>query len=183
MNVSMSPTELAGSPLHRNQPVSASRRPVQGICYAKGRGPGLRRGAGGPAWQTRCCHDEPGQTREGGGCSRPGAGPAAFPSAAPDAARAFDPASGRLADPRDSAATHPDRRRPAVMNSAFGTSADRYGVEGVVGVRAITHYAGRFFSPVYGYCEWKRGLHTASCAIGCMTVPGDRHQGCGSQNA
>ena len=66
-----------------------------------------------------------------------------------------------------------------MTNSFFETFADHYGIEGLVGVRAITHYAGRFFSPVYGYCEWKRGLHRASCAIGCITVPGDRHQGCG----
>ena len=52
-------------------------------------------------------------------------------------------------------------------------------IEGLLGVRAIVHFAGRFFSPVYGHCEWTRGVQQASCAIGCHTVPGDRHQGCG----
>ncbi len=65
------------------------------------------------------------------------------------------------------------------MNGPFETFAEYYSIEGLVGVRAITHYAGRFFSPVYGYCEWKRGILRASCAIGCLTVPGNRHQGCG----
>ena len=61
----------------------------------------------------------------------------------------------------------------------FETFAEHYGIEGIVGVRAITYYGGRFFSPVYGYCEWHRETQTAKCAIGCGTVPGDRHQGCG----
>jgi len=66
-----------------------------------------------------------------------------------------------------------------MLNSVFETFAEHYGIEGLVGVRAITHYAGRYFSPVYGYCEWKRGIQRASCAIGCTTVPGEQHQGCG----
>ena len=66
-----------------------------------------------------------------------------------------------------------------MIGPAFETLAEHFGIEGLVGVRAITHYAGRFFSPVYGYCEWKRGVQTANCAIGCATVPGERHQGCG----
>jgi hypothetical protein len=66
-----------------------------------------------------------------------------------------------------------------VINPAFETFAEHFSIEGLLGVRAITHYARRFFSPVYGYCEWKRGAQTANCAIGCATVPGERHQGCG----
>ena len=62
------------------------------------------------------------------------------------------------------------------MNHAF---ADELGVTGVVGVRAIVYFAGRFYSPVYGHCEWTRGKQSASCAIGCSMVPSDRHQGCG----
>jgi hypothetical protein len=50
---------------------------------------------------------------------------------------------------------------------------------GVVGVRAIVFFGGRFYSPVYGHCEWTRGLQAASCAIGCSSVPSDQHQGCG----
>ena len=66
------------------------------------------------------------------------------------------------------------------MNKPAGYSlvAD-LGVTGVLGVRAIVSFAGRFYSPVYGHCEWTRGLQRASCAIGCTVVPGDRHQGCG----
>jgi hypothetical protein len=56
---------------------------------------------------------------------------------------------------------------------------EQFGVTGIVGVRAIVYFAGRFYSPVYGHCEWNRGVQTASCAIGCVTVPSDRHQGCG----
>jgi hypothetical protein len=60
-----------------------------------------------------------------------------------------------------------------------GYLADQYGINGVVGVRAIVYFAGRFYSPVYGHCEWNRGVQAASCAIGCASVPSDRHQGCG----
>ena len=52
-----------------------------------------------------------------------------------------------------------------MINPGFETFAEHFGIEGLVGVRAITHYAGRFFSPVYGYCEWKRGVQAANCAI------------------
>jgi hypothetical protein len=57
--------------------------------------------------------------------------------------------------------------------------AEEFGITGVVGVRAIVYFAGRFYSPVYGHCEWTRGKQSASCAIGCSMVPSDRHQGCG----
>lgn len=53
------------------------------------------------------------------------------------------------------------------------------GITGLVGVRAIVYFAGRFYSPVYGHCEWTQGKQTAGCAIGCTTVPSERHQGCG----
>jgi hypothetical protein len=53
------------------------------------------------------------------------------------------------------------------------------GLTGLVGVRAIVSFAGRFYSPVYGHCEWTRGMQQASCAIGCTNVPGDHHLGCG----
>lgn len=53
------------------------------------------------------------------------------------------------------------------------------GITGLVGVRAIVYFAGRFYSPVYGHCEWTPGKQSASCAIGCAHVPSDRHQGCG----
>jgi hypothetical protein len=62
------------------------------------------------------------------------------------------------------------------MTRAF---AEEVGLTGVVGVRAIVYFAGRFYSPVYGHCEWTRGKQSASCAIGCSLVPSDRHQGCG----
>ena len=62
------------------------------------------------------------------------------------------------------------------LNTAFVEEA---GITGLVGVRAIVYFAGRFYSPVYGHCEWTQGKQTASCAIGCATVPSDRHQGCG----
>lgn len=53
------------------------------------------------------------------------------------------------------------------------------GITGLVGIKAIVYFAGRFYSPVYGHCEWTQGKQTAACAIGCATVPSDRHQGCG----
>lgn len=53
------------------------------------------------------------------------------------------------------------------------------GLTGVVGVRAIVSFSGRFYSPVYGHCEWTRGLQHATCAIGCTAVPSDNHVGCG----
>ncbi len=56
---------------------------------------------------------------------------------------------------------------------------EQAGISGLVGCRAIVYFAGRFYSPVYGHCEWSRGKQTASCAIGCATVPSERHQGCG----
>jgi len=59
------------------------------------------------------------------------------------------------------------------------TLVEELGITGVVGVRAIVFFAGRFYSPVYGHCEWNRGTQQAACAIGCQTVPSDRHQGCG----
>ncbi len=62
------------------------------------------------------------------------------------------------------------------MNTAFVEDA---GISGLIGVRAIVYFAGRVYSPVYGHCEWTQGKQTASCAIGCSTVPSDRHQGCG----
>jgi hypothetical protein len=53
------------------------------------------------------------------------------------------------------------------------------GLEGVAGIRVLTHYAGRFYSPVYAHCQWGPGLQIASCAIGCQVVPSTRHMGCG----
>lgn len=50
---------------------------------------------------------------------------------------------------------------------------------GLLGSRAIVSFAGRFYSPVYGHQEWRRGVHESSCAIDCRYVPGERHQGCG----
>ena len=58
-------------------------------------------------------------------------------------------------------------------------------VAGLVGSRAIVYFAGSYFSPVYGTMRWtptNDGRHVtevASCAIGCATVPSERHQGCG----
>lgn len=50
---------------------------------------------------------------------------------------------------------------------------------GILGSRAIVSFVGRFYSPVYGHHEWEKGINAASCAIGCQSVPSDRHQGCG----
>ncbi len=52
---------------------------------------------------------------------------------------------------------------------------------GLVGSRALVFFAERFYSPVYGHMEWRPGRVTeeASCAIGCGSVPSERHTGCG----
>lgn len=65
------------------------------------------------------------------------------------------------------------------MTASRTTFSDEVGVTGLIGVRAIVYFAGRFYSPVYGHCEWTQGKQTASCAIGCVKVPSERHQGCG----
>jgi hypothetical protein len=57
-----------------------------------------------------------------------------------------------LADPAAGARTSANGPCEPVINPAFETFAEHFGIDGLVGVRAITHYAGRFFSPVYGYC-------------------------------
>ena len=54
-------------------------------------------------------------------------------------------------------------------------------VTGLVGVKAIVFFSGQYFSAIYGQNRWfpNHPTQEASCAIGCPTVPSDRHQGCG----